>query len=56
MSSVAHSGHEFTGSSPHSIPAIAIPSAILVNALSTPAGGIKLQSLLVVIKMGDVMC
>ena len=56
MSSVTHSGHEIAGSIPLSTLVIAIPSAILVNALSTPADGIKLQSLLVVIKMDDVMC
>ena len=56
MSSVSHSGHEFAGSILLSSSVIAIPSAILMYALSTPADGIKLQSLLVVIKMDDVMC
>ena len=56
MGSVTHSSHEFAGSNPLSTPVIAIPSAILVNALSTPAGGIKVQSLLVVINVDDIMC
>ena len=56
MSSVSHSGHEFAGSILLSSSVIAIPSAILMYALSTPTDGIKLQSLLVVIKMDDVMC
>ena len=56
VSSVSHSGHEFAGSILLSSSVIAIPSAILMYALSTPTDGIKLQSLLVVIKMDDVMC
>ena len=56
MGSVIHSSHEFAGSNPLSIPVIAIPSAILAYALSTPAGGIRIQSLLVVIKMDDIIC
>ena len=56
MGSVTHSGHEFVGSILLSTSVIAISSAILMYALSTPADGIKLQSLLVVIEIGDVMC